>query len=563
MASPPSQSPPARGTMSLYANLLEADSSASISRDPVLFKDNKDAASSDPKKPPLNNPALRFQPIRRPQVKAPAKPKPAFPKAPAAVAPSSSTTATSTPSTSAAAPAPPRSTLADWAATEDDEYFYGYAGEKRQRGGRRKKKKKQFDEVRETDWDELYDPSRPTNVEEYLRSEERVREVREWKAILYAHRRRRDTDEAGSEGEEDGGMRDERFAPPPSLTFAPPPMSPPRAAASAVAAAVMTDATGDDAYARRLALSGMALPPPPPPPPTDSATTISRAPVRYSPPPPPPPDDKMDLDEKEDDYDPEVDYSAIPLPPPAPTEADDGRTDQRSTRPAQKGKAFAQRLMAKYGWTRGSGLGANGSGITTALRVQVERRTRRPDAEGGGFAEPGGRGRIIAPKMPKAKAPQQQEGSAEGSEAPAAGEGKFGRTSVVVVLDRMLDNMPDVEAEVEAGLGQEIGEECGERYGRVERIVVDVEGRRVFIKFVEAVSALRVSFFSCFVTPCFSLPYPVWYHVRLIKGASPTKMLTLPRLQAVSALQGRIFNGNAIAARFYDEDKFEEGIYDG
>jgi hypothetical protein len=42
---------------------------------------------------------------------------------------------------------------------------------------------------RETDWDELYDPARPTNVEEYLRSEERVREVRDWKAVLYALRR--------------------------------------------------------------------------------------------------------------------------------------------------------------------------------------------------------------------------------------------------------------------------------------------------------------------------------------------------------------------------------------
>lgn len=28
--------------MSLYANLLEGDSSASISRDPVLFKDDKE-----------------------------------------------------------------------------------------------------------------------------------------------------------------------------------------------------------------------------------------------------------------------------------------------------------------------------------------------------------------------------------------------------------------------------------------------------------------------------------------------------------------------------------------
>jgi hypothetical protein len=147
--------------------------------------------------------------------------------------------------------------------------------------------------------------------------------------------------------------------------------------------------------------------------------------------------------------------------------------------------------MAKYGWTKGTGLGASQSGITSALRVQVEKRKRRPDAEGGGFTGPGGKGKIIAPKMKAKSKPDTAEGGV-GEGGTGAG-GRFGKMSVVVVLDQMLDNMPDVEAEVEAGLGQEIGEECGERYGRVERIVVDVEQGRVFIRFVEGVSALRVS----------------------------------------------------------------------
>ena len=34
-------------------------------------------------------------------------------------------------------------------------------------------------------------------------------------------------------------------------------------------------------------------------------------------------------------------------------------------------------------------------------------------------------------------------------------------------------------------------------------------------------------------------------------------------MQAVNALEGRIFNGNAIVARFYDEERFEAGVYDG
>ncbi|KAH6840662.1 hypothetical protein B0I37DRAFT_438010 [Chaetomium sp. MPI-CAGE-AT-0009] len=530
MAAPPPQ-PPSRGGMSLYANLLDTDSSASIARDPVLFKNEQDHA---PAKKAID-PALRFQPIRRPQVNKPStKPKPAFPKAPPGI-PSTTTTTTTTTTTApppAPAPAPNRSTIADWAATEDDDYLYqgGGGGGGRQRGGRRKKKNKKEDAApRETDWDELYDPARPTNVEEYLRSEERVREVRDWKAVLYAHRRGVGArGRAGSEGSEEGermGLGNQ-FAPPASLTFAPPPMSPSRVAG---------DATGDDAYARRLALSGMAAPPPPPPPaaaspapppppppPDTDSTTISRAPIRYSQP-PNPDTTAMDMDIDRDD-DPEVNYASIPLPPTTtqqpqtqpPPEA--VAQEERTTRPGQKG--FAQRLMAKYGWTKGSGLGAAESGITTALRVQVEKRKRRPDAEGGGFVAGGGggRGRIIAPKVKG----QGQTTTTSGGGGGGGEEGGVGKMSVVVVLDRMLDGMGDVEGEVEAGLGQEIGEECGERYGRVERIVVDVEGGRVFIRFVEGVSALR----------------------------------------AVNALQGRIFNGNAIAARFYDEEKFEDGVYD-
>jgi splicing factor 45 len=181
-----------------------------------------------------------------------------------------------------------------------------------------------------------------------------------------------------------------------------------------------------------------------------------------------------------------------------------------------QGKAgFAARIMSKYGWTKGSGLGAEGDGITTALRVQVEKRRRKADADGGGFAEPGGRGRIIAPKELKQKKTVGLEAE-EGEE-----EGKFGKMSQVVVLRGMLEGMDDLRAEVEDGLGQEIGEECGEKYGRVERLFIDVDGRRVFIKFTDQVSALT----------------------------------------AVNALEGRIFNGNLVVPRFYDVDRFERGEY--
>ncbi len=123
----------------------------------------------------------------------------------------------------------------------------------------------------------------------------------------------------------------------------------------------------------------------------------------------------------------------------------------RSLRPGQKG--FAERLMSKYGWSKGSGLGASGSGIVNPLRVQVEKQKKKPDSEGGGFVGPGGRGKIIG-------------GKKKGGHEAEAEEGKFGVMSEVVVLRGMVDGM-DLDAEMEGvgdgGLMQEIGEECGEK----------------------------------------------------------------------------------------------------
>ncbi|KUI72889.1 hypothetical protein VM1G_08577 [Cytospora mali] len=542
MAAPPP--PPKGGGMSLYANLLnpKADSSATVSGAPVVYGNGEKEGDAAAKKEAI--PALRFQPIRRPQINQKKPAKPAFPKSIAAPTTASNNTITAaatteskdtsnTSSPGASGPAlsaPARSTLADWAAIEDDDYIYG-VGEKRQRGGRRAKKKKfkqSDDNRRGTDWDEIYDPSRPTNVDEYLRSDERVREVQEWKAVLYAHRRRRkgsydESDEEDSEGEEERPAMDNQFAPPGDYSFAPPPpMSPPAQAIHhhpppppPPAAPIPDDATGDDAFARRLALSGMALlpptnsPTPPPPPPTEEAVggaTIARAPVRYEAPTQPPPATEHD------DEDDDMDIDNVDLPPTLGLGAsnDETMTDAdapRTNRPGQKG--FAQRLMSKYGWTAGSGLGANSSGIVNPLQVKVEKRRKRPDAEGGGFAEPGNRAKIIGGKT----APSTNTTAADKD------KGKFGPMSEVVVLQNMLEGMENLQEEIESGLGQEIGEECGEKYGRVERLYIDVEGRQVFIKFTDQVSALR----------------------------------------AVNALEGRVFNGNMIAARFWDTEKFERG----
>lgn len=221
----------------------------------------------------------------------------------------------------------------------------------------------------------------------------------------------------------------------------------------------------------------------------------------------------MDIDEEDDEVE-DVDFPpALGLGADASTMAaatDAGET--RSSRPGQAG--FAQRLMSKYGWTAGSGLGASSSGIVNPLSVKVEKRRKAGD---GKFAEPGGRGKIIGgTTAPKKKSPSSAIGEEEEEEG-----GKFGAMSEVIVLRNMLDGMDNLEEEISSGLGQEIGEECGDKYGRVERLYIDVPARRVFIKFTDQVSALR----------------------------------------AVNALEGRVFNGNAIAARFWDSERFERGEY--
>ncbi|KZF25677.1 hypothetical protein L228DRAFT_266135 [Xylona heveae TC161] len=522
MASDPTRPPAKSGMVSLYANLLDpsVDSSGpgTISRAPVVFKqpgaeDNPQDGSSS-KKPSLNNAALRFQPTRRPQLQAQkAKGRPSLMKSQLPPANNAGVAKTSNSNESTPVRPPTMSTLADWAAAgdDDDDVNGFYARDPRQRGGRKKRKKNKDDPMMAQNWDDIYDPSRPNSYDLYKDSDEKIREVQEWKDRLYAHKiQRRHSSDLESEDEYGSGNRyTNQFAPPSSYSFAPPtfddtsnePPPPPPAE-------VPDDATGDDAYTRRLRMSTMQQQPAPPAyeppsldqqvaPPTETepaSGTISRAPVRYEVPAPEPAEEALDADMDREE------------------EQENGGQEEdepRSLRPGQKG--FAERLMAKQGWTKGSGLGATGSGIINPLQVKIEKRRKRPDSEGGGYVDVGGRGRIIGGKKgPGANADRD--------------EGKFGAMSEVVVLRNMLGGI-DLDTELEdhgdGGLMQEIGEECGEKYGRVERVFINREELTVFLKFTSQLSALR----------------------------------------AVNDLEGRIFNGNTIAARFFNTEKFEKGIY--
>ena len=155
---------------------------------------------------PLRIAALRFQPTKRPP---PANHKtghkPIQAKAVHHVPP---VTSTSTPPEAQAASQRnlQKTTIADWTGDGDEDDVNGFYGEKRQRGGRKKRKKNKGDTHIPQNWDDIYDPSRPNNYEEYRHSDEQLREIREWKDRLYAHKMTGRSD-TYSDSEDDGYRR--------------------------------------------------------------------------------------------------------------------------------------------------------------------------------------------------------------------------------------------------------------------------------------------------------------------------------------------------------------------
>lgn len=491
------------------------------------------------------------------------------------------------------------------------------------------------------DWDDIYDPTLPNNYADYKGSEEQYREIRDWKARLYYHQlkgakkngRATDSEETEDLARPKNSTYDhalrrasahyitDMFAPPSNLNFAPPsfddapkrPMDdeddeyyppPPNnnmrsdddlydPPPSFAPAQVFDDATGDDAYARRMRLSGLgaaptgvsALPaqvPAPPPvvstpapqhpgvskaagdiaakkaeaqaklaamkakleaarPKTEAAPAVTPTPplqisapafvpsqisasagpydATHAPPPPPPPPPPEEVQQ------PGVSLSRAPVryEITSTSVGDDCDTTMRdagqiapeaeqprSSRPGQKG--FAERLLKKYGWEKGQGLGATGDGITTAIVAKADKRKKRADAEGGGWAAPKNMGKIVGGKRRKI-------------ESTADDDGKLGAMSDVVKLEGMLDGL-DVHHEIsENNLMQEIGDEFGSDYGNIERLFIwreEMGGKNeVFVKFTNQLSALR----------------------------------------AVNATDGMTFAGNAVQARFFESEKFESGQY--
>ena len=144
--------------------------------------------------------SLRFQPTKRPQIAAQKAKAKAIASKFAQPPPPKSTVPPPPPEIDPPVPDQPlapqtatKTTIADWTTTaSDDENVNDFlGGEKRPRGGRKKRKKNRAPEELVQNWDDVYDPSRPNSYEDYKNSEEKIREVREWKDRLYAHRMRR------------------------------------------------------------------------------------------------------------------------------------------------------------------------------------------------------------------------------------------------------------------------------------------------------------------------------------------------------------------------------------
>ena len=352
----------------------------------------------------------------------------------------------------------------------------------------------------------------------------------------------------------------EAFAPPSNYNFAPPVFdeAPPPTNANEESddeyvptlSAELPEDPNEDPYLRRMRLSGMTsgqnlaspqtpttqppstnappLPPPdqsypsfselPPPPPVAPApgtsapstlankpsapATISAAPVRYE-----RPQQTAPAEEEPESAQGGLGFSAARDDDTAMEEnqpEEDEEEAPRSNRPGQKG--FAKRLLQKYGWQEGQGLGATGSGITTILEHKVDKRKKRPAGEKGDGPPPAV-GRIVGGKRRK------------------TGDEPEEQWSVVVRLDGMLEGLNVEEEMVENNLMQNIGDRV-QKFGMAERITIDPEktgSGTVFIKFTSALSAYR----------------------------------------AIQASNGKDFmeNGRTAASGFFDADKFDRNVY--
>ncbi|KAM3420473.1 hypothetical protein BST61_g3742 [Cercospora zeina] len=313
---------PKKGRLTLYEDLLSEESLAQM-----RAKDAEKQAQQQAKK--AKDASLMFKPTniggnKKTQQK-PAK-KPNF----SAMHKFSSSTSTQSavqptePSSDAPTGAPqhsgPKLTqtrgFQDWLANDEEmDWVYDRQQQEReQRKAKKKNKKKNKYEEKVRSWDDIYDPTVPAPISEFARSDFHYDLEEEWKQRLYEANKREKVRQGKYEKAGDVDMEDAprprkgmQFAPPGQMSFATPlafdsrsrsrhrssdpysgASSPRRDMSSGRDSGepktsyappppvpdVNMGETADEAYARRMAMSGMAAAPPPPPPARSSAPTF-------------------------------------------------------------------------------------------------------------------------------------------------------------------------------------------------------------------------------------------------------------------------------------------------
>ncbi|KAM0754445.1 hypothetical protein T439DRAFT_376927 [Meredithblackwellia eburnea MCA 4105] len=447
-----------------------------------------------------------------------------------------------------------------------------------------------------------YEPGRPCDYAAYKLHVQVTRAARRNQREAERERKRMEEDQSGSEGsdyeseddddrnreaeEGSSSKRPRLFAPPTSYTESPPPSvaSPahPFVPPASVHAPPKAE-SGEEAYARRLAMSQRPpQPPPQAPPPPSGGPNWNQAPPsttsnwpQHAPPPqfqPPPPQFQGSSAPQPPQFQPSsvgsigpsfvpsgggigrsfvpsgggigpsfvpsggaggggdaaakarevalrlsrlagggggtsASSSAEPSPPPQGPPPSQSQSSEPDNRP------FAERLMTKYGWTSGSGLGANESGMTSALSVQSSssnKGKKGKGAEGTSGGAPTGMGKGRGTIIDKGRE-ERMEGKRE----------KFGDPSRVVLLTNLCG-----PSDLDDDLGNEVAEEAN-KFGVVERCFVylvpgehrDDEAVRIFL----VMSGLAGGY------------------------------------NAITQFDGRYFGGRVVKARYYDETMFMRG----
>ncbi|KAF2745640.1 hypothetical protein M011DRAFT_469309 [Sporormia fimetaria CBS 119925] len=274
------------------------------------------------------------------------------------------------------------------------------------------------------------------------------------------------------------------------------------------------------AAAAKQSVPSPPSPPPPPPPAVSEDTDLS------APPPPPP----AAVPYNPTISAPPVHYSHTISAPPVhyarpPKQAGDSLDDRPSKKqktsaePAKPPPTFAERMMQKMGYVKGQGLGKNNDGVTTHLEVKarkVSKQDRSYVTDDFDEDSPGGKAIKAA-----------QVFDITGGLRKKKDVGPFGEPSAVVVLWGVADGV-DFESDAlrdDGGVRQEMGDVFDEKFGRIARIHINMQSpeKTVYVLFNDGLSALN----------------------------------------AVNRFhEGYEFRGRRVKAKFYDETKFQNGVFD-